>query len=111
MSISVGKAIKKIKNEGLTQNYFLLGNDSYLQKLFIGKLRNSFDASVPAVYLNLNDEHDMELLTADLQSPSMFSSKTLPLVEVSKVGYGSNIISLNNIPLYNEKSHSVILIL
>ena len=77
MSISVGKAIKTIENEGLVQNYFLLGNDSYLQKLFINKIKNKIEVSDPVKYLNLNDDYDMDLLTAELQSPSLFSTKTI----------------------------------
>ena len=77
MSISVGKAIKTIENEGLVQNYFLLGNDSYLQKLFINKIKNKIEVSDPVKYLNLNDDYDMDLFTAELQSPSLFSTKTI----------------------------------
>ena len=35
MSISVGKAIRQLSKNGLAPNYFLLGNDTFLQKIFI----------------------------------------------------------------------------
>ena len=77
MGISVGKAIQKIEKEGISPNYFLLGNDSYLQKIFIDKIKVKTECSDPVKYLNLNDDYDMDLFTSDLQSTSMFSKRTV----------------------------------
>ena len=39
MQTSVGKAIRFINKNGLSPSYFLLGNDSFLQNIFIKSIK------------------------------------------------------------------------
>ena len=58
MANSVGKVIRTINKSGLNPVYFLLGNDSYLQKFFIKAVKERFGQIDKVNYLDLNDEDD-----------------------------------------------------
>ena len=77
MGTSVGKAIRMINKEGISNNYFLLGNDSFLQKFLVKKIKRKFDQSSKTNYLNLNEDLDMFFLINELQTVSMFSEKNI----------------------------------
>ena len=77
MSNSVGKTIRSINKEGINNNYFLLGNDSFLQKFLVDKIQIKFDQLSKVNYLNLNEESDMLFLINELQTVSMFSTKNI----------------------------------
>ena len=77
MGNSVGKTIRSINKKGISDNYFLLGNDSFLQKFLIDKIKINFSESCKINYLNLSEEHDMLFLINELQTVSMFSQKNI----------------------------------
>jgi len=81
MGISVGKAIRHINKEGITSNFFLLGNDSFLQHFLVEKIKLKFDQNSKINYLNLNEDSDMMLLINELQTVSMFSSKNIFVIK------------------------------
>ena len=80
MEFSVGKIVRNINSAGLDPAYFLLGDDSYLQKFFNNYVRNKFDAWLKIKYLNLTDNADQDLLFNELNSMTLFSSKNIYVI-------------------------------
>ena len=67
MAISVGKVVKSFSSNELEPNYFLLGNDSFLQSFFISSLKKKISFNDRAVYLNLKEESDLNFLIEKLK--------------------------------------------
>ena len=80
MDISVGKAIRKIKKDGLNSAYFLLGDDAYLQNVFINYIKEKFDNKIKIKYLDLNDNIDNEIFFNDIDSISLFNTKNIFII-------------------------------
>ena len=77
MDNTVGKAIRKINKEGSKTSYFLLGDDAFLQNVFIKyiKKRNSDVSNVK--YLDLSNNRDNELFFNEIDNISMFNTKNI----------------------------------
>ena len=77
MDNTVGKAIRQIKKEGIKTSYFLLGDDAFLQNIFIKYLKNR-DSSVSNIkYLDLSDNRDCEFFFNEIDNISLFNSKNI----------------------------------
>ena len=76
MDNTVGKAIRKINKEGSKTSYFLLGDDAFLQNVFIKyiKKRNSDVSNVK--YLDLSNNRDNELFFNEIDNISMLILKS-----------------------------------
>ena len=77
MAISLRKVIKSFSSNELELNYFLLGNDSFLQSFFVKRLKKKLSFSERAVYLNLKEDFDVDFLVEQLNAISLFSSKNI----------------------------------
>ena len=77
MAISVGKVIRSFSSNEFELNYFLLGNDSFLQNFFISSLKKKISFSERAIYLNLKEESDLHFLIEQLNAVSLFSTKNI----------------------------------
>ena len=56
MVFSVGNIIRNILKNGIDTSYFLLGNDYFMQKMFIQKIKEYLNNQVNTEYFYFNDE-------------------------------------------------------
>ena len=52
-------------------------NDAFLQNFFINNVKKKFGLDERAIYLNLREDSDTQFLLNELNSVSMFSSKSI----------------------------------
>ena len=68
MQTSVGKALRALYKDGNKSAYFLLGDDYFLQNIFISKLKNYLKNNFETKYYYLNETNDVELLFINIIS-------------------------------------------
>ena len=99
MSFSVGKAIRGLK-DNFAKNYFLTGDDYFLQSFFIKTLKKKCGDDFTLHHLNFEEENDVNSFINEISSLSLFSSKRIfinrNLNKVSKVNKDHILKYLNN---------------
>ena len=81
MQTSVGKALRALYKDGNKSAYFLLGDDYFLQNIFISKLKNYLKNNFETKYYYLNETNDVELLFNNINSVSLFASNTISIIK------------------------------
>tara|TARA_B100000941_G_scaffold238789_2_gene181897 strand:+ start:1786 stop:2751 length:966 start_codon:yes stop_codon:yes gene_type:complete len=99
MAFSVGKAIRGLK-DNFAKNYFLTGDDYFLQSFFIKTLKKKCGDDFTLHHLNFEEENDVNSFINEISSLSLFSSKRIfinrNLNKVSKVNKDHILKYLNN---------------
>ena len=81
MQVSVGKAIRSIYKDGNKTSYFLLGDDYFLQNMFISKLKDHLKNNFETKYYYLNETNDNDSLFNNINSVSLFASNTISIIK------------------------------
>ena len=83
MGFSLGKAIRDVNKSGVKSCYFLLGDDFFMQKFFINKIKENLvkDSQLNSKYFYLNEENDLNNFFNDITSLSLFNSKDLFIIK------------------------------
>ena len=81
MQVSVGKALRSIYKDGNKSSYFLLGDDYFLQNIFISKLKDHLKNNFETKYYYLNETNDNDLLFNNINSVSLFASNTISIIK------------------------------
>jgi len=81
MGSSLGKAIRDIISNGCKPAYFLLGDDLFMQKIFINKLILSLSKTTKPEYFYLNEEIDMKSLFNNISSISLFKNDNVYIIK------------------------------
>ena len=85
MADSVGKAIRGISKK-INSNYFLSGDDYFLQSFFIKNLKTKCGNDYELSYLNFEEESDINFFLSEISSVSLFSSKKILVIRnITKV--------------------------
>ena len=84
MQTSVGKALRALYKDGNKSAYFLLGDDYFLQNIFISKLKNYLKNNFETKYYYLNETNDVELLFNNINSVSLFASNTISIIKEAR---------------------------
>ena len=79
MVYSVGKAIREF-NKDTNNNYFLSGDDYFLQSFFIKKIKSYFDDQYDSYYLNFEEESDVNIFFEEISSTSLFVNKSILII-------------------------------
>ena len=77
MANSIKNVINNINKDGLQSSYFLLGDDFFMQKFFINKIRDKSENSDSIVsrYFYLNEDNDLDSFFNEITSLSLFNNK------------------------------------
>ena len=81
MQVSVGKALRSIYKDGNKSSYFLLGDDYFLQNIFISKLKDHLKNNFETKYYYLNETNDNDSLFNNINSVSLFASNTISIIK------------------------------
>ena len=83
MGFSLGNAIRDVNKSGVKSCYFLLGDDFFMQKFFINKIKENLvkDSQLNSKYFYLNEENDLNNFFNDITSLSLFNSKDLFIIK------------------------------
>ena len=81
MQTSVGKALRTIYKDGNKSSYFLLGDDYFLQNIFISKLKDYLKNKFETKYYYLNETNDNDSLFNNINSVSLFASNTISIIK------------------------------
>ena len=81
MQVSVGKALRSIYKDGNKTSYFLLGDDYFLQNMFISKLKDHLKNNFETKYYYLNETNDNDSLFNNINSVSLFANNTISIIK------------------------------
>ena len=81
MGSSVGRVVRDIIRNGCKPAYFLLGDDFFMQNIFINKLINSFNNTIKSEYFYLNEELDLSSLLNNITSISLFKNNNVYIIK------------------------------
>jgi DNA polymerase III delta subunit len=81
MQVSIGKALRSIYKNGNKSSYFLLGDDYFLQSMFISKLKDYLKNNFETKYYYLNEINDNDSLFNNINSVSLFASNTISIIK------------------------------
>jgi len=83
MSNSIKNVINSINKDGLQSSYFLLGDDFFMQKFFINKIKNKSENSDSIVckYFYLNEDNDLDSFFNEITSLSLFDNNDLFIIK------------------------------
>tara|TARA_B100000965_G_scaffold86283_1_gene69850 strand:+ start:1129 stop:2112 length:984 start_codon:yes stop_codon:yes gene_type:complete len=83
MSNSIKNVINSINKNGLESSYFLLGDDLFMQKFFINKIRDKSENSDSIIckYFYLNEDNDLDLFFNEITSLSLFNNNDLFIIK------------------------------
>ena len=68
MVYSVGNSIRAIQKNGLDKSFFLLGNDFFMQKIFIQNLKDKFSDLYEIEYFYFNESLDVDAFFNNINS-------------------------------------------
>ena len=75
---SLGQAIKNIRNNNISNSYFLYGNDIFMQDFFIEEFKKKIKANSYLYYLGYDQE---EIIFNELSNLSLFDSKKIIIIK------------------------------
>ena len=107
MSNSIKNVINSINKNGLESSYFLLGDDLFMQKFFINKIRDKSENSDSIIckYFYLNEDNDLDSFFNEITSLSLFNNNDLFIVKnfnrISKDHQDVLMNYMNNLPTNN----------
>ena len=81
MQFSVGRVLKDIIKNGIKPAYFLLGDDYFMQNIFIKKLLSNFSDSIKTEYFYLNEDIDLSLLLDNITLISLFNNNNVYVIK------------------------------
>ncbi len=83
MANSIKNVINNINKDGLQSSYFLLGDDFFMQKFFINKIRDKSENSDSIVsrYFYLNEDNDLDSFFNEITSLSLFNNNDLFIIK------------------------------
>jgi len=81
MGSSVGRVVRDIMKDGCKPAYFLLGDDLFMQNIFINKLLQSFHNITKSEYFYLNEELDLSSLLNNITSISLFENNNVYIIK------------------------------
>ena len=83
MSNSIKNVINSINKNGLESSYFLLGDDLFMQKFFINKIRDKSENSDSIIckYFYLNEDNDLDSFFNEITSLSLFNNNDLFIIK------------------------------
>lgn len=96
MVFSVGNSIRNIYKNGVNNSYFLLGDDCFLQKIFIENIKNCLNNKIETQYFYFNEQLDVDLFFNNITTVSLFNNKSIFVVK------NFNRLSAINQKLLNE---------
>ena len=107
MSNSIKNVINSINKNGLESSYFLLGDDLFMQKFFINKIRDKSENSDSIIckYFYLNEDNDLDSFFNEITSLSLFNNNDLFVIKnfnrISKDHQDVLMNYMNNLPTNN----------
>ena len=107
MANSIKNVINSINKEGLQSSYFLLGDDFFMQKFFINKIRDKSENSDSIIckYFYLNEDNDLDSFFNAITSLSLFNNNDLFIIKnfnrISKDHQDVLMNYMNNLPANN----------
>ena len=107
MSNSIKNVINSINKNGLESSYFLLGDDLFMQKFFINKIRDKSENSDSIIckYFYLNEDNDLDSFFNEITSLSLFNNNDLFIIKnfnrISKDHQDLLMNYMNNLPTNN----------
>ena len=81
MVYSVGNSIRAIQKNGLDKSFFLLGDDFFMQKIFIQNLKDKFSDLYEIEYFYFNESLDVDAFFNNINSMSLFGNKKISIIK------------------------------
>ena len=81
MVFSVGNSIRAIQKNGLSKSFFLLGDDFFMQKIFIQNLKEKFSDLYEIEYFYFNESLDVDAFFNNINSMSLFGNKKISIIK------------------------------
>ena len=81
MVFSIGNIIRNVLKNGIDTSYFLLGNDYFMQKIFIQKIKEYLNNQANTEYFYFNEQIDIDSFFDSITSMSLFNNKNIFIIK------------------------------